>query len=145
MDIIEAINRLKVYEGFRSHAYQDHLGWWTIGYGRLVDKRKGGGISKEEAAYLLKNDAMEVTKALDRRVPWWAGLPEPAMEAIFDMTFNMGVAGFLDGWPNTWRLIEQRKFLEVADIIRGSKYAQQVGQRAEDNAKRFETAQEFKR
>lgn len=23
------------------HAYQDHLGYWTIGVGRLIDKRKG--------------------------------------------------------------------------------------------------------
>ena len=87
----------------------------------------------------------QVLRGLDSRVSWWSALPEPAQEAIFDMTYNMGLRGFIDGWPNTWRLIEQRKFKEVADIIRGSKYARQVGQRAEDNAILFEKAQELTR
>jgi lysozyme len=27
-------------EGRVRHAYQDHLGFWTIGVGRLIDQRK---------------------------------------------------------------------------------------------------------
>lgn len=29
-------------EGRVPHAYQDHLGYWTIGVGHLIDRRKGG-------------------------------------------------------------------------------------------------------
>ena len=32
---------LKRSEGFVSNAYQDSEGFWTIGYGRLIDKRLG--------------------------------------------------------------------------------------------------------
>ena len=40
-------------EGRVRHAYQDHLGYWTIGVGRLIDQRKGGGLSEDEIDYLL--------------------------------------------------------------------------------------------
>ena len=52
----EFIAWLKKEEGVVKHAYQDHLGYWTIGVGRLIDKRKGGGLSDEEIDYLLGND-----------------------------------------------------------------------------------------
>lgn len=34
--------QLRQEEGSVPHAYQDHLGFWTIGIGRLVDQRKPG-------------------------------------------------------------------------------------------------------
>lgn len=42
-------------EGYRKSAYQDHLGFWTIGIGTLIDERKGAGITVDEAKYLLRN------------------------------------------------------------------------------------------
>ncbi len=32
---------LKNDEGWRPFAYQDHLGFWTLGYGFLIDQRRG--------------------------------------------------------------------------------------------------------
>jgi lysozyme len=43
-------------EGRVPHAYPDSLGYWTIGVGRLIDRRKGGGLSDDEIDYLLAND-----------------------------------------------------------------------------------------
>jgi lysozyme len=37
------------------HAYQDHLGFLTIGIGVLIDERKGDGIAQEESRYLFRN------------------------------------------------------------------------------------------
>ena len=54
--ISKATNQIKKDEGIVLHVYDDSLGYSTIGYGRLVDRRKGGGISEDEALYLLKND-----------------------------------------------------------------------------------------
>lgn len=46
--------QLKAEEGRVPHAYQYHLGYWTIGVGRLIDKRKGGGLTPYEVDYLLE-------------------------------------------------------------------------------------------
>lgn len=45
---------LETDEGRVPHAYQDHLGYWTIGVGHLIDKRKGGGLTPDEVDYLLE-------------------------------------------------------------------------------------------
>ncbi|MGB0809972.1 MAG: glycoside hydrolase family protein, partial [Candidatus Puniceispirillaceae bacterium] len=49
------IKQLKRHEGLVTHCYQDHLGYNTIGYGRLIEKGMGG-ITEAEADYLLMND-----------------------------------------------------------------------------------------
>ena len=36
----ELIRQLRGDEGERSRVYQDHLGFWAIGVGRLMDKRQ---------------------------------------------------------------------------------------------------------
>lgn len=132
--------RLKRSEGLVLHAYEDSLGFLTIGYGRLIDRRRGGGITLSEADYLLENDIERTVEELDLRVPMWRTLPLTAQEAIVDMSFNMGVGGFVDGWPNTWAAIREWRFDDVAAAIRGSKYARQVKGRAEENARLFEEA-----
>lgn len=35
--------QLRRDEGEKLYAYQDTLGYWTIGIGRLIDRRRGGG------------------------------------------------------------------------------------------------------
>ena len=64
--ITQATKQIKRHEGFVSNAYKDSLGYLTIGYGRLIDKSKGGGISETEAEYLLANDVNGVYEALNR-------------------------------------------------------------------------------
>lgn len=95
MDEGKIITDLKRDEGFRSHAYQDHLGYWTIGIGRMIDKRKGGGISKEEADYLLLNDIWRVLDQLRDNLPWFDQLSESQQRALVNMGFQLGVGGVL--------------------------------------------------
>lgn len=61
-----AREQLKVDEGVVDHAYQDHLGYWTIGVGRMIDKRLGGGLSPYEINVLLEND-LEKNEATARK------------------------------------------------------------------------------
>ena len=62
------IRSLRGEEGEVLTEYKDHLGYSTIGVGRLIDKRKGGGITKEESAYLLNNDIDKIIEQLDKRI-----------------------------------------------------------------------------
>lgn len=88
------------------HAYQDHLGYWTIGIGRLIDKRKGGGISQAEAAMLLANDIARVMADVRRRLPWFDRLDPARQGVLLNMAFQMGVDGLM-GFRNTLAMIER--------------------------------------
>ncbi|HXG70394.1 MAG TPA: hypothetical protein VNJ04_07255, partial [Gemmatimonadaceae bacterium] len=65
---------LVVDEGVVLHAYQDSLGYLTLGIGRLIDKRLGGGITHAEALFLLNNDVDRKVHELVARFPWFTGL-----------------------------------------------------------------------
>jgi len=116
-------------EGFIPCAYKDSLGYWTIGIGRLIDRRKGGGISQEEAEYLLVNDIEKTIAGLHKALPWFDGTPEIVQRALINMAFQMGVEGLL-GFKNTLDLIRQGKYSEAADNALKSKWAIQTPQRA---------------
>ena len=64
-DRLRLRGQLKVDEGYRGTLYKDSLGYWTIGYGRLLDPLKGGSISADEAEYLLTNDLRRTEKACE--------------------------------------------------------------------------------
>ena len=80
-------------EGLRRTAYQDHLGFWTIGVGRLIDGAKGGGISEDEAMMLLENDIAKFTARLDAELPWWKSRPDNVQRAMANMAFQLGMGG----------------------------------------------------
>lgn len=116
-------------EGFRSSVYQDSLGYWTIGIGRMVDKRKGGGITREEAVYLLTNDLRKVDAELDTNLPWWREM-SPARQAVLrNMCFNMGLPTLLT-FKNTLGAMERGDYAAAADGMLASKWAKQVKGRA---------------
>ena len=85
------VRSLRGEEGEVLHEYKDHLGYSTIGIGRLIDKRKGGGITSEEAAYLLGNDVDKVIDQLNKRLPWWTKLDDARKGVLINMAFQMGI------------------------------------------------------
>lgn len=133
------IKELERDEGRVLHAYQDSLGFWTIGIGRLIDKRKGGGITNEEADYLKRNDIAKVKRELDRLLPWWRSVSPARQRAIQNLAFNLGAPGLAQKWPNTVALMKAGKWKEAAAAIRGNRvWVGQVGARAERIAKQIE-------
>lgn len=130
--MIETIREdLKRHEGCVLHAYQDHLGFWTIGIGRLIDKRRGGGLTQEEAEYLLDNDIGRKWNELHKQLPYFIHLPEQVQRALTNMAFQMGVPGLLK-FKNTLRLIQAGRYWEAADNAMKSKWATQTPKRAEE-------------
>lgn len=124
---------LRVHEGFVGHAYRDHLGYWTIGIGRLIDQRRGGGITEEEARYLLRNDLERIRGELHDRVGWLGSLSDVRRAAVLDMAFNLGVDGLL-GFRRMLAALEARDYQRAADEALDSLWARQVGMRARDIA-----------
>jgi lysozyme len=128
--------RLRLEEGEVLHAYQDSLGWWTIGVGHLIDGRKGGSIPPEISGALLEWDLTRVEGLLDAGIPWWRQLDDVRQQVLMDLTFNMGwapgVAGGFDDFHNTLAALQDRRFAEAAAGLRKSLWYRQVGSRRAD-------------
>lgn len=125
-------------EGFNASAYQDHLGFWTIGYGKLIDARKGGGINKRQALALLRDEIAEKRVELDDQLGWWRNLDETRQTVLLSMVFQMGIAGVV-GFKNTLSALKAGDFAKAAKGIRSSKWAEQTPGRAERMAKAIES------
>ena len=113
-------------EGLRLKAYQCTSGKWTIGLGRNIEDL---GITKAEAYMLLGGDIDRISAELDKALPWWRSLSEPRARALFNLTFNMGIARLL-GFPKMLAALKAGEYAEAARQLLDSRYAQQVGSRA---------------
>lgn len=80
-------------EGTVEHAYEDSLGYLTIGVGHLIDKRRGGSIPPHIVEALLQHDITEKTAALYQRFPWVVELDEVRRATLVNMAFQLGVDG----------------------------------------------------
>jgi lysozyme len=119
---------LKRDEGFVSHAYQDSEGYWTIGYGRLIDERLRGGIGDDEAEYLLENDIRQSMTDLDYALTWWRALPEPSQRGLVNMCFNLGLPRLLS-FKKMLAALEAGDRGKAAMECLDSKWSRQVGER----------------
>ena len=132
--MIKLLEQLKRHEGFRPAAYHDSLGFLTIGYGRMIDVRRQGGISEDEAAVLLANDIARVDKALGS----WL-LDEPVRRAaLLNMAFQLGVDG-LFRFKNMFAAIERRDWEAAAAAGLDSKWAKQTPARAKELMEQLRT------
>ncbi len=113
----------------RAYAYQDSEGFWTIATGRLIDVRKGGGLTDEECDYLLNNDVRRFEAELDAAIPWWKTLDPVRKRVLLDMAFNLGTNGLLQ-FKNTLAFVKAGQYDKAATGMLSSKWATQVGTRA---------------
>ena len=135
----ELTRQLKGDEGERACVYQDHLGFWTIGIGRLVDKRKpGAGLRPDEITYLLHNDIDDRIEQLTRRLPWFQNLDDARKGVLLNMAFQMGVDGLL-AFKRTLALIEAGQYDLAAHAMGQSLWAQQTPARAKRMATQMRT------
>lgn len=133
-------NILSRHEGRVRHAYQDSLGYWTIGVGHLIDKRKGGGLPEEFIDALLDYDIHKHAAPLYDKLPWLSSLDEVRQIVLLDMAVNLGVDGLLK-WKNTLDDVQHGRYKQAAQRMRGSLWARQVKTRATRLAKMMETGQ----
>jgi lysozyme len=130
------IAELRRDEGVIRHEYKDSLGYSTIGVGRLIDKRKGGGLSDDEIDYLLANDIRDTIADLDRELPWWRTLSPARQRVLVNMAFNLGIGserlgtGLL-GFKNTLAKIRSGDYAGAAVGMLQSRWASQVKGRAD--------------
>jgi lysozyme len=130
-------DRVEQHESFVPHAYQDSLGLWTIGIGRMIDGRKKGGITRPEAELLLENDLDKREAALDMRLSWWRSIDIVRQGVLLEMTFQMGIDGLLK-FANTLTQVHRGNYAAAAAGMRRSLWARQTPNRAERLARIME-------
>lgn len=122
------LNDVKESEGCRLEAYKDSLGYWTIGYGHLLDDLKdwkGYTITQDEAEALLIND---LDSALFRamHLPEWHALDTLCRQnAVVELLFNMG-----GKWLKFYKTrldISHGDWKSAHDDLLNSLWAKQVG------------------
>lgn len=131
--------RVKKAEALALGLYPDSEGFLTIGYGRLLDPKKGGCISPDEAEYLLTNDLKRAEKACET-LPVYLEISPARQAVLIEMCFNMGFDG-LRGFQKMLAALQQQAYEEAAAEMLSSKWRTQVGVRAVRLAQQMRTGQ----
>lgn len=127
-------DQLTRHEGWRSSAYKDHLGFLTIGYGRLIDARRGGGLSEGEGRMLLRNDIARVIAELSSRLPWFQFLPPRKKQALANMAYQLGINGVLN-FKRMIQALQGRHWATAECEALDSLWARQTPSRAREIAR----------
>lgn len=129
---------IKQHEGFRPYVYSDSLGYATIGYGRVIDKRVNKGITQEEANYLLANDIAYCRKELSQFV-WYNALDDVRKDVFVELCFNLGLNKLMD-FKQTIASTANKDYKGAAAHLLDSLWAKQVSRtRSENIAQRLAT------
>ena len=122
-------------EGLRLKPYLDTVGKWTLGVGRnLSDK----GISSREAFDLLDHDLNECVADLAGEFPWFVKLDAVRQRVVVNMRFNLGPSRFRQ-FKQTIAAIAAGDYVKASEQMLKSKWASQVGQRAQRLARMMAT------
>lgn len=134
------ISTLERHEGSvkvdgRHMPYTDTVGKLTLGYGRnLTDK----GISEDEARRMLVGDVQECIGQLREAFDWFDALDDARQEVLINMCFNLGIVG-LSKFHSTLEFVQAGQYEDASTGMLQSKWAKQVGRRANELAAMMKT------
>ena len=128
MNVEDVISDLQDDEGFRPFAYPDSEGYLTIGFGTLVDPRKGG-ITMDEGMYLLRNRLATNLGRLDQLRPYWRTYPDEVQRGLANMAYQLGPVG-VHSFAKMWAALENLDWEGAAREALDSKWAAQTPDRA---------------
>lgn len=137
MNKTKLAEQLKTHEGLRLKPYKDTIGKLTIGIGRNLEDK---GISEKEALSMLNNDVDEFYSKLAKKIPWFLNLDDARQNVLVNMAFNLGIAGLMT-FKKMLDAVRLGLYLVAAEEMLNSKWAKQVGYRAEELAKQMRTGE----
>lgn len=133
------VEQLRRDEGVVPHAYKDSLGYLTIGVGFLIDKKKGR-IPEPVIDFWLQYEIREKRSELIASLPWFTKLDDARQGVLLNMAFNLGTTGLLT-FKETLALVESGKYSDAAKELLNSRWATQVGKRADRLSRQMQTGQ----
>jgi lysozyme len=123
---------LREHEGVVAVPYQDSKANWTIGIGHLCSNP----ISQAAMEQILEDDIHEAAHQLNRHWPNWVDYPENIQDTVIELAFNMGIKSLLS-FEKMRAALDDGDYNEAAAQLLLSKYADQVGARAQTLAERI--------
>ena len=115
------MNQIVVDEGFRKCAYNDSLGYRTIGFGHLVKPSEDFAtcITAADAFDMLEDDFYYAMDSVGRKYPWASG---EVKLVLVNMTYQLGENG-LSKFKNTLKALEAEDYRTAALEMLDSKWA----------------------
>jgi len=126
MNLPDLRNSLIQHEAMRLSPYRDTEGKLTIGVGHNLDDKP---ISSRAALLILDDDIDDAVADLDNAFPWWRDLDNTRQNVLAEMSFNLGISR-LKGFMKMWAALKINDYKGAADEMLDSKWARQVGKRA---------------
>ena len=137
MNKTKLAEQLKKHEGMRLKPYTDTAGKLTLGIGRNLEDK---GITEQEALFMLNNDVDYFYTNLSKMIPWFKLLNDARQNVLVNMAFNLGIAGLMS-FKNTLSLTSKGQYIAAASAMLDSKWATQVGYRAQELAEQMRTGE----
>jgi lysozyme len=115
MNISEnGVNLIKKWEGFKSKAYRDSVGIWTVGYGQTGHNiNSNTKITLEEAENFLINHLKNVEDVINNRVK--VPITQNQFDALCSFLYNIGTSKFTEENCTLLRLINQGNYRGAAE------------------------------
>lgn len=117
------------HEGKRHMMYKCSVGVDTVGVGHAMTQP----LSDRVIDLMLEDDIIIAVEELRRNVMFFDDLPEEAQEVLVNMCFNLGITRLMQ-FKNMFAAIEEESWSTAANEALDSKWARQVGSRAEELA-----------
>lgn len=114
---LDGMKLIAGFEGFRSVAYKDIAGVWTIGFGTTVYPngvrvKKGDTCTREQALLWKKHDIEFFERHVNRIIT--VPLTQRQFDAVVSLVYNIGVKAFEDGTVDD--LINAGKHKEAVEV-----------------------------
>ena len=121
----------------RLKPYTDTVGKLTLGIGRNLEDK---GITEQEAIFMLNNDVNYFYRQINKKLTWFKYLDGARQNVLVNMAFNLGIAGLLT-FKNMLNHCGDGHYHEAAEEMLNSKWANQVGYRAQELAEQMRTGE----
>ncbi len=131
------IEELRRDEGVRYSPYLDSVGVKTVGVGHNLEAHPldlSYPLTDEQVDSILSADLVSVFHDLDGNLGWWRTLSCPRQRVMANLCFNLGIPRLLK-FRRMLLAAEEGYFDQAAIEMLNSKWARQVGDRAERLAK----------
>ena len=134
MNMQQLVEDVKRHEGWSPTVYEDTQGYWTIGYGFLVDPAWGGaGLTEGEGEFILKNRLQDRIVRLEGALEFFENLSDARQRALVNMSYQLGVSGLLS-FNKMLIALANGDYNRAADEALNSRWAKQTPNRAQEIA-----------
>jgi len=132
------------HEGLRLNPYKCSEDKWTVGWGHNLEAHKEAVpeiITFPQAEYYFEDDLMQALCSVDVILSaYHIQLDEVRTAALVDFVFNVGTYGFMK-FKKMLAALETSDYNTAAAELLNSKYATQVGGRANELANMLKTGE----